>query len=168
MRTGRDRATPLGLTRAPANLDSHEDLFSLDLAALSVPSNLGDGHVLCRRSQARDLASLTVWRKDYEDALFDPPDHRRDHAGAIEHQGRVPHRGTRRIKGRVIATQPHRNFRRYDATAARQMRSHNSGKLMPAACADCGNKLVRVMPGTVFTSRHHACPASSSRKSTRL
>ncbi len=54
------------------------------------------------------------------------------------------------------------------ATAAWQIRSQSSGNWIPTAAADCGKRLVLVMPGTVFTSRHHGCPSASSLKLTRL
>ena len=38
---------------------------------------------------------------------------------------------------------------------------------MPAAAADCGSRLVAVMPGSVFTSKQKNSPSGVKRKSTR-
>src|SRR2546428_8970116 len=52
-------------------------------------------------------------------------------------------------------------------SAARQIRSHNSGNSIPAAPADWGMRLVRVIPGRVFTSKQTNSPSAVKRKSTR-
>ena len=52
--------------------------------------------------------------------------------------------------------------------APRQIRSRSSGNSMPAAFAAWGNRLVAVMPGNEFASRHQNPPALSRRKSVRL
>ncbi len=54
------------------------------------------------------------------------------------------------------------------STAKRQIRSHNSPNPTPIAPADCGSRLVAVIPGRVLTSKHQNRPASSRRKSDRL
>lgn len=73
----------LRLTRARAVLDEREALFSLDLAALAVPSILRDKVVECRRSAPADLDTLASWRKAYEETLFKPPHVDRGHAATM-------------------------------------------------------------------------------------
>src|SRR4029079_10325314 len=51
--------------------------------------------------------------------------------------------------------------------ATRQIRSHKSPKSIPAALADCGRRLVAVIPGRVFTSKQTSSPFGVKRKSTR-
>lgn len=55
----------LGLSEAPATLESPEDLFSLELARLRVPEALQSGWVTCRQSRASELAALTAWRVEF-------------------------------------------------------------------------------------------------------
>jgi predicted GNAT family acetyltransferase len=55
----------LGLTGARAELESREDLFELDLAALVVPAKLAGGTWICRAPLASDLPLLARWRADY-------------------------------------------------------------------------------------------------------
>ena len=60
-------------------------------------------------------------------------------------------------------------LRKRDAVRApRQIRSRSSGNSMPAAFAAWGRRLVAVMPGSEFASRHQNPPAVSRRKSVRL
>ena len=73
----------LRLTKARTVLDEREALFSLDLAALSVPTLLRDRVVECRRSAPADLDTLAVWRKAYEETLFQPPHVDRGHAATM-------------------------------------------------------------------------------------
>jgi hypothetical protein len=47
------------------------------------------------------------------------------------------------------------------------MRSQSSGKSIPRAAADCGMRLVAVIPGRVFTSKQKSPPSGVKRKSTR-
>ena len=54
------------------------------------------------------------------------------------------------------------------SAARRQIRSQSSTNSIPTPFADCGSKLVAVIPGRVLTSRHHSPPSGSSRKSDRL
>ena len=52
--------------------------------------------------------------------------------------------------------------------APRQILSSSSENSIPATLAACGNKLVAVMPGNEFASRHQNPPFTSRRKSIRL
>src|SRR6185436_11637117 len=52
-------------------------------------------------------------------------------------------------------------------SARDRISSHALANSIPTAAADCGKRLVRVIPGRVFTSRQYGVPSLSSRKSTR-
>ncbi|MDQ5857512.1 MAG: GNAT family N-acetyltransferase [Acidobacteriota bacterium] len=52
----------LGLGAREASLDSREELFSLDLADLSVPEPLSTGRVECRRPRLDELELAARWR----------------------------------------------------------------------------------------------------------
>jgi predicted GNAT family acetyltransferase len=56
----------LGLTEAPCDLDSREDLFELDLSQLIVPEPLRAGHVTCQLAHPRDRDLLVSWRAEYQ------------------------------------------------------------------------------------------------------
>ncbi len=55
----------LGFADATADLESREDLYELDLAALVVPARLADGAWRCRRPDAAELGLLGRWRAAY-------------------------------------------------------------------------------------------------------
>ena len=62
----------LGLAKASVKMDSKEDLFSLDLAALQVPAALSDGGLTARHPVETDVPLLVAWRADYAvEALHD-------------------------------------------------------------------------------------------------
>lgn len=56
----------LGRVDAPAQLDTREILYSLELSSLVVPDALRDGAVTCRRATLDDLDTVLVWRAAYE------------------------------------------------------------------------------------------------------
>ncbi len=63
----------LGLTDAPATMDSVEDLFALAIDDLRVPPALAAGDVLCRRAVPGDLDVIAPWRAAYfVEALGEP------------------------------------------------------------------------------------------------
>src|SRR5262249_32084799 len=55
----------LGPAGATAEMESREDLYDLDLAALAVPPRLADGSWICRKPDAADLPLLGRWRAAY-------------------------------------------------------------------------------------------------------
>ena len=55
----------LGLEDVAAYLDSADDLFALDLAALRVPEPLARGGVTSRRPLEAEVPMLVAWRRDY-------------------------------------------------------------------------------------------------------
>jgi len=64
----------LGLAAAAAGMDSKEDLFALELAALRVPEPLARGELRCRAPRDDELARLVEWRHDYGvETLGEPP-----------------------------------------------------------------------------------------------
>jgi uncharacterized protein len=64
----------LGLGDAPAIKDSREDLYSLDLRDLLVPSALAAGKVRCRHSEDRELDLLVEWRVAFSVEALGAPD----------------------------------------------------------------------------------------------
>jgi RimJ/RimL family protein N-acetyltransferase len=66
------RAT-LSLGDAAATMDSPDDLFALDLAALRVPPPLARGAVVCRSSRADEIPIVAAWRYQYRIELMGEP-----------------------------------------------------------------------------------------------
>jgi predicted GNAT family acetyltransferase len=64
----------LGLAGAPANVDSCEVRYGLELAELRVPDAVADGRLRARRATDADLPLTTAWRVAYmQEALAAPP-----------------------------------------------------------------------------------------------
>lgn len=75
----------LGFSGAPADMDSREDLYELDLAALVVPPRLAAGELVCRAADAADLPLLARWRAAYHvEALGAAPGPATDEAARTE------------------------------------------------------------------------------------
>jgi ribosomal protein S18 acetylase RimI-like enzyme len=55
----------LGLDQRRAELESRDDLFALELAALRVPRPLADGECVYRRALPAELPLLSAWRAAY-------------------------------------------------------------------------------------------------------
>jgi RimJ/RimL family protein N-acetyltransferase len=64
----------LDLAARPASMDSREDLFSLELGDLVVPSALTDRACLCRRLEPKDVEQCVAWRIAFRiEALGEAP-----------------------------------------------------------------------------------------------
>jgi len=74
----------LGLAAAAATMDSEEDLFALELAALQVPETLARGALRCRAPRPDELALLVAWRHDYGVETLGEPAGPRTRASSAE------------------------------------------------------------------------------------
>lgn len=77
----------LGLENIAPQLDSHDDLYSLDLAKLIVPPPLADGTIRCRTAARSELDLCSGWEADYcmeNLGYVDSPEFRADCRATIE------------------------------------------------------------------------------------
>lgn len=77
----------LGLASIMPQLDSHDDLYSLELARLIVPRPLANGAIRCRAARRGELGLCARWRADYCLEILgyrDTPDFRADCQAMIE------------------------------------------------------------------------------------
>ncbi len=129
--------------------------------------------VVCQQSRVEDHSRAPLPSPDHERPQVPcaPPKRAGRPTGPIEGtQVRVDQAGKRWSSlptPRACALRDHAPGYPSLPTAPRQIRSQSSPNSTPIAAALCGIRLVAVIPGRVFTSRHQSPPWGSSRKSTR-
>ncbi|HZI66667.1 MAG TPA: GNAT family N-acetyltransferase [Thermoanaerobaculia bacterium] len=96
----------LGLAGREASLDSREELFSVDLADLRVPSPLSSGRVECRPPRGEELELAARWRMAFSVEALGRPDGEEALAAARSDIARLRDLGSQWIlldEGRPVA-----------------------------------------------------------------